>query len=291
MAYLNPPLRFRPPSPVLSEPRRFQRGLEKVPVKKVSRKWTLKIRHIVLFFGILASFFFLLMKFYLFLITWEELDVKKTQVFCPLEKITGDIELLLDPTQLGNLLVLDLGRLQRRLETHRWVKEARLRKVFPSTLWVEIKERQPAAILQTGSTFLLIDKEGVILEPLSTRNDFPLPVLTDASEFKEHYQEKLSLAWSCLDSIPAEIRGGIDSLDLSQMDAITLTFKQYPTRLLLGSEHFREKTEFFQMALAHLENQNGPLEYVDLRFDNRIYIKPLPVLGQAVRRASGEEVK
>jgi hypothetical protein len=24
------------------------------------------------------------------------------------------------------------------------------------------------------------------------------------------------------------------------------------------------------------ESQNGPLEYVDLRFDDRIYLKPLP---------------
>ncbi len=289
MAYLNPSLRFRPFS-AEGEPRRFQRGLEKVPLKKVQRRLRLKLPHILLFFGLLAGLFFLLVKSYVFLITWQELDVKQTQLSCPLEHVAQDLEPLLDPSKLGNLLVLDLSRLQHRLEAHPWVKEVRLRKVFPSTLCVDIRPRTPAAVLQTGSSFFLIDREGVVLEKLGRREESLLPLLTDSSQFRAHYQEKLSLAWACLDSISLSLRQSIESLDLSQMDAILLTFKEKPTRLLLGAERFQEKIEFFQASLPSLENEIGPLEYVDLRFDDRVYIKPLPVLGQAIRPAPGEEV-
>ena len=68
MAYLNPPLRYRPPS-AGSRSERFQRGLEKAPVKKVQRKLKLKLGHILLFFLLFSGFFFLLTKFIIFLIT------------------------------------------------------------------------------------------------------------------------------------------------------------------------------------------------------------------------------
>ncbi len=289
MAYLNPSLRFRPPA-TANESSRFQRGLEKVPVKKVQRKLKLKLRHILFFFSLFVGLFFGLTKFYLFLITWEELDVKSVQISCPLGHVVRDLELLLDPARLGNLLVLDLSLLHQRIEAHRWVKEARLRKAFPSTLRVEIKERVPVAVLMTHSSLALIDKEGVILEPLLAREESPLPLLIDSADFKHHYQEKLNMAWACLEAISPTIRMSIDSLDLSRPDGITLVFKNRPTRLLLGTDRFQEKIEFFHRTLDKLENVNGPLEYMDLRFDDRIFIKPLPVLVQAPGQRR-EEVK
>lgn len=289
MASLNPPLRFRLGSS-LGEVKRFQRGLERVRPKKVQRKLRLKLFHILLFFGLIVGFFLILMKTYLFLITWEELDVKKTEIACSRQSIIDDVSPRLDPARLGNLLVLDLARLRRNIEAHPWVREARLRKVFPSTLKVEIQERVPAAVLETDGAFLLIDREGEVLERFPVRPEIPLPLLRDTTHFQKHFQEKIGLAWACLDELPPEIRQSIDSLDLSSIDAIRLTFKDLPTQVLLGPDRFLEKIEFFRRALGRLENENGSLEYVDLRFDDRIYIRPLPVLGQAFRPGPGEEV-
>lgn len=290
MATLNPPLKYRP-APAYSTTRRFQRGLEKVPVKKIQRKLTLRLKHIVLFFLLLVGLFYLLMKAYLFLITWEELDVKKTEVLCRLDFVARDLAPLVEASRLGNLLVLDIAGLQDRIETHRWVKEARLRKVFPSSLRIEIEERLPAAVLRVGRANLLIDQEGVMLEQLNAREESPLPLLVDASEFQDYYREKLNLAWACLNSLTAEIREEVDALDLSQIDSLSLTFKDRSTRLILGADRFLEKTQFFLNSLARLESDNGPLEYVDLRFDDRIYFRPLAILGQAARLNSREEVK
>lgn len=290
MATLNPPLKYRP-APAYSTTRRFQRGLEKVPVKKIQRKLTLRLKHIVLFFLLLVGLFYLLMKAYLFLITWEELDVKRTEVLCRLDFVARDLAPLVEASRLGNLLVLDIAGLQGRIETHRWVKEARLRKVFPSSLRIEIEERLPAAVLRVGRANLLIDQEGVMLEQLNAREESPLPLLVDASEFQDYYREKLNLAWACLNSLTAEIREEVDALDLSQIDSLSLTFKDRSTRLILGADRFLEKTRFFLNSLARLESDNGPLEYVDLRFDDRIYFRPLAILGQVARLNSREEVK
>ncbi|MDH7512996.1 MAG: cell division protein FtsQ/DivIB [Clostridiales bacterium] len=290
MATLNPPLKYRPPA-ALSAPRRFQRGLEKVPVKKIQRKLTLKLKHIILFFLLFVGLFYLLTKACIFLITWDELAVKRTEVLSRLDFVARDLAPIVEASRLGNLLLLDIASLQDRIEAHRWVKKAHLRKVFPSTLRIEIEERLPAAVLRVGEANLLIDEEGVMLERLNAREESHLPLLVDTSQFKGYYREKLNLAWACLNSLTPEIRGEVEALDFSQVDSVSLTFRDRPTRLILGTDRFLEKIQFFLSSLPRLESSHGPLEYVDLRFDDRIYFKPLALLGQAARLNSGEEVE
>jgi cell division septal protein FtsQ len=273
MAYLNPPFRYRAPA-APSEALQFQRGLEKTPVKKIQRKLTVKFRHIFLFFFILAAFFFGLMKLYLFLITWSELDVKRIQVLSRHDFMAGDIQALLDVSRLGNLLLVDIAGLQARIEGHRWVKEARLRRVFPASLKIEIKEREPAAILKVGQSFLLIDEEGVALERLAAPEETGLPLLLDSSFFSTRYKEKLALAWECLRSLTAEQRAEIAALDFSRYDSVSLYLNDRPTEIILGSEDFSPRLEFYQSFRDRLESEQGPLEYVDLRFRGRIYLKP-----------------
>jgi cell division septal protein FtsQ len=253
----------------------FHRGLEKVPVKKVQRKLTVRFKHIFLFFFLLAAIFYAITKFYLFLITWKDLNVTKTQILCRRDFVAGDIRALLDASKLGNLLLLDIAGLQTRIEGHRWVKEARLRKVFPSSLRIEIKEREPAAVLRIGQSHLLIDEEGAVLERYSGPVETSLPLLLDSSQFQTCYQEKLALAWECLKSLTAEQKAGVEALDLSRGDCVSLYLKGRPTQIMLGDNNFSQKLNFYNSDRDKLESQYGILEYVDLRFKGRIYLKPL----------------
>jgi len=273
MAYLNPPLRYRAPS-APNEALQFQRGLEKAPVKKVQRKLIVRFKHIFLFFFLIAAIFYSLMKFYLFLITCDELNVKKTQILCRRDFVARDIQAMLEASKLGNLLLLDIARLQGQIEGYRWVKEARLRKVFPSSLKIEIKEREPAAVLKIGQSFLLIDEAGVALEHLAAREEANLPLLLDSAQFGTRYKEKLTLAWACLKSLAPEEKVEVEALDLSRSDSVSLYLAGRPTQIILGSERFAEKMKFYHSYIDRLESENGPLEYIDLRFENRIYFKP-----------------
>jgi cell division protein FtsQ len=274
MAYLNPPLRFRSQA-AQSDALQYQRGLEKTPVKKIQRKLSVKFKHILLFFFVLVAFFFALTKAYLFLITWSELNVKRIQVLCQHDSVARDIQAMVDPSSLGNLLLVDITGLQNRIEGYRWVKEARLRKVFPSSVKIEIKERQPAAVLKIGQSFMLIDEQGVVLERLAAPDAAGLPLLMDSSSFNSFNKEKLTLAWECLKSLTAEEKAEIAALDLSRSDSVGVYLKDQPTQIILGSEGFSQKLKYFQQEREEMESQYGPLEYVDLRFDGRIYFKPL----------------
>jgi cell division protein FtsQ len=289
MATLNPPLKQRL-LPGFGEPVEFKRGLEKVPVKKIQSKLTVRPKHIVLFFLAVAAFFFGLAKAYLYLINCDDFAVKKTEIACRQEFVGRDIRELLDASKLRNLLLLDIGLLRDRIEAHRWVKEARLRKVFPSTLKIEITEREPAAVLKAGESYLLVDRDGVWLEPLAAREDSPLPLFVDSASFADDYREKLSLAWKCLDDLTPDERREVDALDLSEPRNVSLYLRGQTTRLILGDEHFSERLSFIRSCRETMEAQNGPAEYIDLRFDDRIIFKPLPVVEMAAVPNPRQEV-
>jgi cell division protein FtsQ len=97
------------------------------------------------------------------------------------ERISRDeIMALLDLGPGQGLLSVDLERLQRALETHPWIRRAVVRRVFPDTLVVDLDEREPVAVLRTGTggREFLLDREGKLISEGVPVADERLPVLT-----------------------------------------------------------------------------------------------------------------
>jgi cell division protein FtsQ len=74
--------------------------------------------------------------------------------------------------------LIDLEGTRQQLLRFGWVKDARVSRRFPDTLVVDIVERTPAAIWQYNQQLMLIDPEGVVLEPvdLAAMPDLPLVI-------------------------------------------------------------------------------------------------------------------
>jgi len=82
------------------------------------------------------------------------------------------------------------------------------------------------------------------------------------------------LAWECLKSTSASEREKIEALDLSYYGWVTLYLRDNDTRLVLDYSDFAQSLKFFYEHCNNLEVRFGPLEYVDLRFQDRLYLKP-----------------
>jgi cell division protein FtsQ len=74
--------------------------------------------------------------------------------------------------------LVELEETRERLLRFGWVQEARVSRRWPDTLVVDIVERQPAAVWQHNQELMLIDREGVLLEPvrLEAMPDLPLVI-------------------------------------------------------------------------------------------------------------------
>ncbi len=268
---LNPTVRHRTHS-FLSEPVQFQRRRGKIKTKKIQRKIKLKFKHILLHIILLGGIFLALQQSYLFLISWDKLDIQEVKVISTKPEIKQDIQQFLEGKHLGNILLLDISLLQEKFTAHRWIKKVRVRKILPSTLKIEIHARTPAALLKHNHTYV-IDEEGVFLEQLMQGETVNLPLLVDSNLFQKDYEEKLNLAWECLRSLSPEEKEQLEILDLSEYENVTVRLKENQTRLILGNDRFSEKIRLYARMQAKLVKY-GDLEYIDLRLHDRFYIKP-----------------
>ena len=93
----------------------------------------------------------------------------------------------------GSLFAVDADSAQRRLEQIPWIERARILRLLPSTLHVELVERQPFAIWQEKGKLHLIDEKGRKLAPLGerSRDDFLLVVGEGANKSAKELSEQL----------------------------------------------------------------------------------------------------
>ncbi len=250
----------------------YRRKEGRIHTKKLHRKIKLRFRHIFLSFIFLAGFFLVLQQVFLFAISWEKLDIKNVYISCENQSTKNDVQDMIEDYPFGNILLFDNKNLLEKIEAFPRVKNVIIRKIFPLSLNISIDERKPFAVLR--KEFLsVIDTEGVIIRRLES-HDIPLPLLFDENNFKDYYREKIDLARECLEKMTPEERQNIEILDLSENLNVKIKTRDSITWLVLGNNRFGENFRRFLAEKTYLERL-GDLEYVDLRFQDRFFIKLL----------------
>ncbi len=135
----------------------------------------------------------------------------------------------------GKFYFLRVGSAERRiLESCPYAKSVKARFVPPSSVSIEVEERQAAALLITDGTSLLIDKEEVLLEvdPDMKKTHLPVIKLKKPEVLKPgkklNLQEnQLSMAYKVYDAIrevdgqsPDKLLPNVDYVDVSDTDKI-----------------------------------------------------------------------
>jgi cell division septal protein FtsQ len=253
----------------------FQRGHASADVKGGRKKRALRTGHVLALTVLLASFFFALDRAYLFLISWDELTVRKVELAGGRESVRRTLVAFLRTRPIGNILLCDISLLQRELRSYPWVREARIQKVFPATLRIEILERQPLALLEKDG-LAVVDSEGTALERSAAAGSWPgLPVVRDENGFHDDFWEKWRTATACLEALTPAERARLAVLECSDDGRISVEFRDDPVRLILDGTSVRERLDRFAACRADLEARFGPLEYADLRLADRIVVRPL----------------
>ncbi|UCC41392.1 MAG: FtsQ-type POTRA domain-containing protein, partial [Candidatus Aminicenantes bacterium] len=228
------------------EPMYFQRKKEikRTRKKRIRKKISLKYGHILFLLLLMVGIFYLFQKLYIFLISWDYLNIREIKVICSREDTQKEIGDKVREQNLRNILLADIGHLQQTIKDHLWVKEVQIRKIFPASLRIEIQEREPVAILQREN-LCLVDEEGYLLEEVDSAENLNYPLLMDSDNFQKGYEEKLRLAWECLKSTSASEREKIEALDLSYYGWVTLYLRDNDTKLVLDYGEFAQSLKFF----------------------------------------------
>ena len=272
----------------IAQPLVFQRGDGALRGHQAPRRAAVRSKHVLGMFCVLAATFYAFTRAYLFLISWEKLAIRRVDVVCARPSLRRDLDRAFAEHRLGNILLCDIDGLRAQVRSFPWVREARIRKVFPSALTVEIQVRVPRALLERYG-LSLVDGDGMELGAPGTREEAGLPVLADRDGFRNGRAAKLRLAWDCLDGLPAPEREAVSRLDLSDLGTVELVFRDDPVRVRLGGREFAGKIRLFRERRAKWEGALGALDTVDLRFDDRVYIKLRGPEGPGVPASSKKE--
>lgn len=76
-----------------------------------------------------------------------------------------------------SMAAVDLDQVRSDLMQYGWIADARVSRRFPDTLVIDIVERTPSAVWQNNRKLALIDKNGVVLEPVSVKDAPDLPLV------------------------------------------------------------------------------------------------------------------
>lgn len=191
----------------------------------------------------------------------------------------GEVLALMDGLAGRNILAVDLDEWRRRVRACPWVEDATLRRSLPTTIEVTVKERYPIAIGRIGEELFLVDDRGGVIDEFGPRYaDLDLPILDGLCPVPgrepELDERRAQLAAKLLGEVHSKpgLAGRISQLDVSDPHDAVVIVDGDTARVRLGEERFVERLESYLDLAPTLRERVPEIDYVDLRFGERVYV-------------------
>lgn len=170
-----------------------------------------------------------------------------------------------------NLFQIDIARVQRDLRELGWVQRIDIEKKLPDTLRIKITERTPVALVRAGDRLLYVDPEGNGFAELSPSvGDNDLPIITDA------HGSELARSVALLTELrraDPELYSRVSEVWPIPPRGFALYDRALGAVVYANADDIVPKWRNLY-AVLHAEN-NPKIQYADLRFANRVIVKPL----------------
>ncbi|MFN8062936.1 MAG: FtsQ-type POTRA domain-containing protein [Vicinamibacterales bacterium] len=194
----------------------------------------------------------------------------------------AEVVALLAGIEGQNLLFVDLDAARARLLAYPWIDDASLRRVLPDTLDISIAERQPVGLARFRDALFLVDASGVLVEEFGPRvADLDLPLIDgfvgDPQPGGVVDADRARLASRMLASLRThpDLYGRLAQVDVSDAHNAVALLDGDPAQLHLGDDHFAERVRAYIELAPALRDRVPGIDYIDLRFDHRIYLRPV----------------
>jgi len=194
----------------------------------------------------------------------------------------GEVLAILSGLRGENLVSTDLDRWRRRLMTSPWVSDAALRRSLPSTIDVAIRERQPIGVGRIAGETYLVDERGVIIDQYGPQYaDLDLPIIDglgaaphDAPTLTDEARADLAARVIAAVRSSAKLASRLSQVDVSDLHNASVILTGDPTMIQLGDDQFAERLQGYLDVAPALHQRVADIDYVDLRFGDRIYVRP-----------------
>jgi cell division septal protein FtsQ len=195
---------------------------------------------------------------------------------------TGEVLSLVEGLRGQNILAVTLDDYQRKLQSSPWVESATIRRVLPSTVEISVHERRPMGIGRLGAALYLIDGHGVIIDEYGPAYaDIDLPIIDGIAVSPQDGGSlvdvtRAEFAGRVMGALAArpEIAKRVSQIDVANLHDAVVILDGDAALLHLGDAEFVARLQqYIDLAPALHERLDG-IDYVDLRFDERMYVRP-----------------
>lgn len=177
-----------------------------------------------------------------------------------------------------NIFRADIDAAARRLSALPWVREARIHRRLPNKISIEVMERNPAAVLETGKARYLIDDGGVAIERAARvqtgRPGLPLIIARDARAVPGEPIAHDGIAGAL--QLIAELakRGGWRLSEVTvkadSVESLSVLYAQNEFRL--GAGNYSQKLRRLAEVTADLKKRDAAPVYIDLRPERQVAV-------------------
>lgn len=221
------------------------------------------------------------------------LEVSKIDVHGNVRLSNGEIAALARDLYGHNILTADLVALRRALLDSPWIADAALRRVLPSTIEIYVSERRPVGISRLGGQLFLIDPTGVVIDEFGPQYaEFDLPIIDGLVRAPKNGKPAIDpararLAARVIDSLAGHpLAQRISQVDVGDVRNAIVTLDDDPAELYVGDERFRERLQSYVEVASAFRERFPAIDYVDLRFEERVYVRPRGGVRTAMKAAA-----
>jgi cell division protein FtsQ len=172
-----------------------------------------------------------------------------------------------------NLLTLSGGTIYRKISASPWIRYAAVRKEFPDTLHILVRETEPLALLEMKGRLFIVDEKGKMLEELRESSMPFLPIISgDPYGEKEVFSEAIQLVRTIKET---GLLSGKNHVEIIAHRLQEIALNIDGTVVKIGAGEYADKLTRLVELEQEIKGRSIPVDYIDLRFANRVVVKPV----------------
>jgi len=266
--------------------KRFRRRTQLRPIKR-RRVFTARWRRVLKVSAIFVIVLFVGYQIKVFVLQMPVLSIDRVIVRGNVHLSTDEALSLVDGLHGENIFRTDLEQWRNALLASPWVKDATLRIVIPSTIKISISERVPMALGRIDGHLYLIDDQARLIAEYGTEyTHFDLPVIDGLLRETSNGQvviddQRSHLTMRVMNDLETQPRivGRVSQIDVSNPSNVVVILDDDEALIHLGVNQFAERLRSYLEMVTALREKVPHIDYVDLRFGNRVYVRPVGLEG------------
>ena len=219
-----------------------------------------------------------------FILTAEALTVTHITVTGSTRLSRSEVLSRLDGLSGSHMLLVSLEEWRQKVLASPWVEDAAIRRVLPGTIDVAVAERQPMGIGRIDKVLYLLDQRGGIIDEFGPDHaEFDLPLIDGLAAAERAGtgdpvvdEGRAALAMRLLTSLEGrpDLAGRVSQIDVTDIRDAVVILKGDTALIRIDDDQFAERLQSYLDLTSALREKVPQIDYVDLRFGERVYVKP-----------------